>query len=172
MTVVGTSSNYVEARSADYQQFRERAVDIEALRAYRLGRVQQLLRENDCDAALLTNPVNIRYATNTRNMTVWTLHNIARYCVVPAQGRPVLFEFPNYNCLENAAGAPGLREVRLATLHSFSDAGRNAETVSRRWAAEIAGLVREMTGRSGRRLGVDRLDILGIRALEREGFVP
>src|SRR5215472_2525577 len=29
-----------------------------------------------------------------------------------------------------------------------------------------------MTGRSGRRLGVDRLDILGIRALEREGFVP
>ena len=54
-------------------------IDIEALRAYRYRRVQQQLVENDCAAVLLSDPVNIRYATDARNMTVWTLHNQGRY---------------------------------------------------------------------------------------------
>ena len=74
-------------------------IDLNALRSYRYGRVQQQLIENDVAAALLANPVNIRYAIDSRNMAVWTLHNQARYCVVPAEGPPVLFEYANNNCL-------------------------------------------------------------------------
>ena len=73
--------------------------------------------------ALLSNPVNIRYATDARNMTVWLLHSMGRYCFVPAEGRAVLFEFPNRNCETLAAGLPGIAEVRPAKVHSFFDSG-------------------------------------------------
>ena len=49
-----------------------------AARAYRLQRVRQRLLAEDCAAILLYDPVNIRYATDTSNMQVWTLHNFAR----------------------------------------------------------------------------------------------
>ena len=35
-------------------------IDLDALRTYRYARVQRLLRENNCAAALLINPINIR----------------------------------------------------------------------------------------------------------------
>ena len=105
--------------------------DLAKLRAYRLARVQALLRESDCVGALLSNPINIRYATDARNMTVWLLHTMGRYCWVPVEGRAILFEFPNRNCLGLAAGLPGIAEVRLAKVHSFFDAGEHAAQVSR-----------------------------------------
>ena len=74
-------------------------IDLAALRGYRYARVQEQLRAHDCAAALLYNPINIRYATDSRNMTVWMLHNMGRYCVVPAVGHAVLFEYANRNCI-------------------------------------------------------------------------
>ncbi|WP_428120133.1 aminopeptidase P family N-terminal domain-containing protein [Candidatus Poriferisodalis sp.] len=44
--------------------------DRPALRRYRLERVREQLRSADCDAALLYDPVNIRYATDTTNMSL------------------------------------------------------------------------------------------------------
>jgi hypothetical protein len=45
-------------------------IDLNELRSYRYRRVQQQLIENHCAAALLGNPITIRYATKSRNMTV------------------------------------------------------------------------------------------------------
>jgi Xaa-Pro aminopeptidase len=73
-------------------------VDMRALRTYRLGRLQAELRRHDYAAALLFDPINLRYATGSRNMAVWLLHNPARYCLVPAEGKVVLFEYGNPNC--------------------------------------------------------------------------
>jgi Xaa-Pro aminopeptidase len=146
------------------------SVNVAALRTYRYSRAQRLLRENDCAAALLSDPVNIRYATDSRNMMVWTLHNQARYCVVPAEGRAVLFEYANNNCLVAQAKLPAISERRPARIHAFFDVGEHAEVVSRQWAAEIADLVRAMVGQGRHRLAVDRCDLLGFRALEGAGF--
>ena len=132
------------------------AIDLNTLRAYRYGRVQQLLRENDCAAALLSNPINIRYATDSRNMTVWLLHNMGRYCLVPAQGRAVLFEYANQNCLANHPPLPAIGAVRPATIHAFFDVAEHAEAVSRRWAAEIRDLVMALIGPGVQRLALDR----------------
>ena len=33
-------------------------------------------------AVRIARPVNLRYATGTRNMQVWTMHNIVRYALV------------------------------------------------------------------------------------------
>jgi Xaa-Pro aminopeptidase len=146
-------------------------VDLQALRSYRYARVQQALRDNDCAAAVLYNPINIRYATDSRNMTVWMLHNMGRYCVVPADGRAVLFEYANQNCMSLAAGLPAIGEVRMGTIHAFFDAGAHAEAVSRRWAAGIADVVRTTMGEGAQRIAVDRVDIHGAAALREQGFM-
>jgi len=146
------------------------SVNLAALRAYRYGRVQQLLRENDCSAALLSDPVNIRYATDSRNMIVWTLHNQARYCVVPASGRSVLFEYANNNCLIGQLDLPAVAERRPSRIHAFFDVGEHAVAVSKLWASEVADVVRAMAGSGRHRLAVDRCDLHGFRALEGAGF--
>ncbi len=42
------------------------------VRDYRLHRVQEQLQKAGCPAILLYDPVNIRYATDTSNMQIWT----------------------------------------------------------------------------------------------------
>jgi Xaa-Pro aminopeptidase len=140
-------------------------IDLEALRTYRYQRVQEQLRLNNCAAALLYNPINIRYATDSRNMTVWMLHNMGRYCVVPAVGRAVLFEYANRNCMAQAGQLPAIGEVRPALIHAFFDVAEHAVPVSLRWAAEIHDVVRSLMGPGRHRLAVDRGDVNGFEAL-------
>ena len=145
-------------------------VDLAALRNYRYARVQQLLRENGCAAALLINPINIRYATDTRNMTVWLLHNMGRYCIVPAEGPAVLFEYANKNAILGIPRSPLVADVRLGSIHSFFDSAEHAATVSRRWAAEIFDVVTQRMGRDNLKLAIDRADLVGTEALRGAGF--
>jgi Xaa-Pro dipeptidase len=145
-------------------------IDSDALRSYRYGRVQRLLKENDCAAALLINPINIRYATDSRNMTVWLLHNMGRYCIVPAEGRAVLFEYANKNCLSNHVPSAVIAEVRPVTIHSFFDAAEHAEATSHRWAAELKDVVDRLMGAGPHRLAIDRADLRGVDALRNQGF--
>ena len=44
------------------------------------------LKAHDYAACLLYNPLNIRYATGTRNMQVYSLHASERYAFVLAEG--------------------------------------------------------------------------------------
>jgi hypothetical protein len=60
---------------------------LERARAYRLSRISKGLIETNCAAALLYDPVNIRYALDSPNMQVWSLHNPDRYALVFAEGR-------------------------------------------------------------------------------------
>jgi len=56
-------------------------------------RTQAALRENALAAALLFDAYNIRYVTGRTVMTVWTLHAMDRYVLVPAEGKPSLWEY-------------------------------------------------------------------------------
>ena len=56
-------------------------------------------------------------------------------------------------------------EIRPGTSYVYFYAGSRAAEIADRWADEIAALVAEH-GRGDRRLAVDRLDLLGVRALE------
>ena len=51
---------------------------LQRARLYRLGRIRKLLRQHDCAAALLYDPVNIRYALDSSDMQVRTLHDPMR----------------------------------------------------------------------------------------------
>ncbi len=142
------------------------AVDLPALRAYRLGRVRELLAENDFAGIVLFDPVNIRYATDASNMQVWCLHNPARYVYIPAQGPVTLFEFKGCEHLWDEL--PTIDEVRPATSWFFFTAGSRIDEKARIWAAELSDLMAAHGG-NNRRLAHDRLDPAGALALGAKG---
>jgi Xaa-Pro dipeptidase len=128
--------------------------DLTRLRSYRLARLQAELAKLDVTGALLADPINIRYATDIRNMQVWSLHSLVRYAFVPTQGKSIAFEYPGSEHL--AAGLETVSEVRPA-LPRFSagqhrDARGEADAQAREWAREIADLA-ERTG--GWRIAID-----------------
>ena len=144
--------------------FHDSAVDRVALRQWRLGRVRAQMKRVDVAGILLTDPVNIRYATDTSNMQVWTLHNTARYCFIATEGPVILFDFSG--CEHLSVGNEVLTEIRPATPFFFFGAGSEAEPRARRWGNEIAELI-DAHGGGNRRLAVDTLEPLGVHELER-----
>ena len=96
-------------------------IDLVAVRAYRLGRVRARMRHDGVAALILSDPVNIRYATGARNMQVFSQRNTpARFLVVTAY-RTVLFEFTG--CAHLADGLETIDEVRPALTASYVAAG-------------------------------------------------
>jgi Xaa-Pro aminopeptidase len=145
----------------------EAQVDMRQLRAYRLERVRAELKARDYAGCLLFDPINIRYATGSRNMVVWTLHNAARYCFIPTEGPIVLFDF--HNCEHLSDGLETIAEVRPARAWYYFAAGPRLGEKARRWAAEVAELVRAHGG-GNRRLALDHCNPAGQAALHELGI--
>ena len=137
------------------------------VRAYRLERVRQSLAQSDLAAAVLFDPVNIRYATGSRNMQVWTMHNLCRYVFVAADGPVVLFELPN--CFHLAKDLETVDELRPPRSWDYLVVGQRAEEMARAWAEDIAELMRSQGGGS-RRIAIDRADWHAGAALTALGF--
>ena len=145
----------------------EAQVDMRQLRAYRLGRVRAGLRAHDYAGCVLFDPINIRYAVGARNMTVWTMHNAARYCFIPTEGPIVLFDF--HNCEHLSAGLETVDEARPACAWYYFSAGPRCAEKAGRWADEIADLVAAHGG-GNKRLAMDHCDPLGAAALAGHGI--
>ena len=61
-------------------------IDLIAVRANRLGRVRAEMAKRDIAAVILSDPINIRYATGTRNMQVFSMRNTpSRYLLLTAE---------------------------------------------------------------------------------------
>ncbi|XVN16281.1 hypothetical protein QZH47_10135 [Pseudomonas corrugata] len=88
------------------------------LRTYRLQRLVDQLVARDLGGILLFDPLNIRYATDTTNMQLWTTHNPARACFVAASGHVVLWDF--HGCDHLSAHLPLVTELRSGASFSFS----------------------------------------------------
>ena len=141
--------------------------DLPAIRRYRLDRVRAALRAADIDGVVLHDPLNLKYATDTTNMPIWTMHNDVRYAWVPAEGEVVVFEFSHGEFL--SAHAEVVDEIRPGTSFLPFYAGSRTEEIAGRFADEIVDLVRR-DGRTGdRRVGIDTIGLEGLRALEARG---
>jgi Xaa-Pro aminopeptidase len=119
----------------------------------------------DIGVMVLTNPVNIRYATDVSVMPIWTANNLARYAVVPVVGKPVLFEYGK--ALFHATALwPDSRPAQ-PWQHRFSQ--HLAIPAARAWADNI----KELMGRWGvanTKVAVDILDAYGFQALQSAGL--
>jgi len=135
------------------------------IQAYRAGQVRRRLLEADCPAIVLFDPVHIRYATGTRNMQVWTMHNICRYAVLFASGDIVLFELPSSAHLSRDQ----VDDIRPALTTDFMAVGNRGEEMGRRWAESMISLLREK-GIQQNRLAIDRADLTLVLASQRQSL--
>ena len=142
------------------------SIDEPAIRVWRAERIRQELHRQDFEAVLVVDPVNLRYATGTRNMQVWTMHNIVRYALVFAHGPTVLFDLATGRHL--SAGLESVSEVRTSIAFDYMLVAGNAQAMAGRWAAQIHEALREH-GCVADALAVDRADTLMIRSLEALG---
>lgn len=144
------------------------ATVLEAARAYRLGRLRGQMAEAGCDGMLLYDPVNIRYAFDITNMQVWTAHNAVRYALILRDGPATMFEFKGAFHLCDAN--PAIDEVRPAIAWIYLSAGDLGRQRVEVWADEIADLLAAHCGAKPR-LAVDKVEPMGVWALEKRGVV-
>lgn len=69
----------------------EQRIDFVAMRNYKIERIQAQLVEKELGAMLCFDPDNVRYATSTA-IGEWSRDKFVRWCVVPREGEPYLFE--------------------------------------------------------------------------------
>lgn len=143
------------------------APDLPRMRKYRLERIRAELRRRGYAGALLYDPVNIRYATDSTNMQLWVAHNPTRHCFVATEGPVVLFDYFSCEHLSDHSGV--VDEVRPAVSWMYLYGGEITEMKVRRWAAGIAELVREHGG-GNNRIAVDHLDHEGVEELSQLGI--
>ena len=139
---------------------------LDCARAYRLQRFRDEMARQDVAGLLLYDPVNIRYAFDCSNMSIWTAHNPIRYALVLNGGPGIMFEFKGCEHLND--GLPGVDEVRTAIGWMFMCAGDRAKERLVPWADEISDLI-SLYGRGNTRLGVDRLEPEGVHSLTERG---
>ena len=136
---------------------------LDRARAYRLSRMREQIAAHGYAGMLLYDPVNIRYALDSSNMAIWTMHDPVRYALIVADGPVVMFE--SEGALHLSEGLPGVDEVRQATTWMFLTAGDAVKRNVEAWAGEI----REILGGPGT-LAADRLDHPGVNALAAVGI--
>jgi Xaa-Pro aminopeptidase len=130
-------------------------IDLRAVRRYRQQRVRAEMAKRNIAALILSDPVNIRYATGTRNMQVFSQRNApARYLLL-TMDRSILFEFTG--CMHLADGFETIDEVRPAMTASFVAAGPAIARRERDWAEAMAATITELVGRDAS-VGLERLN--------------
>jgi len=141
--------------------------DMTKIREYRLKRVREKLVEFDCAGILLYDPLNIRYATDSTNMSLWTSHNAARYALVMTEGPVIIFEFDAHEFLSNHN--PLITEVRHAVTYLYFTAGDKSKERVKIWVSEIVDIVKEH-GKGNKRLALDHCAPEGIHELQSNGL--
>ncbi|HEY5424836.1 MAG TPA: Xaa-Pro peptidase family protein [Ilumatobacteraceae bacterium] len=142
-------------------------IDRRKLRLDRLAKIRAELVTLDYGAALLSDPMNIRYATDTHTFNVWTLHAPGRYVFVPVDGPVVLFEYGT--CLYLATDLDSVDEVRKSVPWFYFLAGPRTMEKAELWSRDIIDLMRKHGG-ADQRLAVDRCEPWGARHLTDAGI--
>ncbi len=132
-------------------------VDLERLTAERLRRLQEAMKQHGLTALLLTDFLNIRYATNTVFMLGLRATAIQRFVLVPAEGSPLI-------CQRETARNRGT----LRRFDAYMFAMRPA-AATKDFVAQVMESLREL-GVAGERVGVDSLNLGAVQALKDSGI--
>ncbi len=136
--------------------------DLPAMRTHRLERIKAALAERDYGGVLLTDPLNIRYATDATNMQLWNTHNPFRACLVTANGHMVVWEYKGLDFLTSFN--PHVKEVRNGAGMFYFSAGDGAEKTAEEFAGSVDELMRAHAG-NNRRIAIDKIMLHGAHAI-------
>ncbi|MDE0704750.1 MAG: aminopeptidase P family N-terminal domain-containing protein, partial [Rhodospirillaceae bacterium] len=123
----------------------EAQIDVPRMRAWRLNRLREQIAIHGLDAVILAEPLSIRYATGVRNCALFQMHILAGYLFVPAGG-PVVY-FDSEPGRSTGSQLETIDEVRGDHLPlSYMFAGARQQEMARRWAAQMADLLKAHYG--------------------------
>ena len=148
------------------KRFREDEINFEKLRSYRLDRVKKELEKNNLEACILFDPVNVRYALDTLNMSIYNMHNLTRYCFIPVNGPTILYEY--FNCEKLSEDLNLIDEIRPAITWDYFSNGDQAEAQLKKWVDEIKDLSSAYF--KSKKIAIDVLNGPAVSALNKEGI--
>jgi len=154
--------NYKVSQNKFKARLYEDQIDFDRMRMYRLNRVREQLLKNDIGGCILFDPINIRYATDTRNMAVFSFHLMTRYVFIPASGPVILFEYPK--CEHIYENNCTIDEVRGVISWDFFSQGNNVYQKASEWAKTVDELMKKHSS-DNKNLAIDVCDPVGINAL-------
>jgi len=153
--------------NSSFNRFKKRLfedkIDLNQMRLYRLNRVKNQLLKNDIGACILFDPINIRYATDTRNMSIFNMHVMSRYVFIATNGPVILFEYPN--CEHISYDISTIDETRVATTWDHFSSGNNVNQNALQWSKIIDDLMKNHVSEN-KNIAIDVCDPVGINYLK------
>ena len=149
------------------KRFREDEINFNDLRSYRLNRVKKELEKNNLEACILFDPVNVRYALDTTNMSVYNMHNLTRYCFIPLNGPVILYEY--FNCEGLSSHLNLIDEVRPAITWDYFSNGDQANEQLNKWVKEVKDLTNSYS-KNSKKLAIDVINGPAVAALNKAGL--
>jgi Xaa-Pro dipeptidase len=133
-------------------------VDMERLARDRLARLQAAMQSENLAALLLTDFLNIRYATNTVMMLGLRATGVQRFALIPAAGEPLI-------CQRELSRKSQYRSLRFdAYMFAMRPPVATADFIDQ----TIDGL--KQLGATSERIGVDFLNLTAIDGLKSRGI--
>lgn len=143
-------------------------VNFERLRTERLAKLQDQMKKNNTSALLLYRGDNIRYATNTWNGT-WRI-GAFRYCLVPAEGDPLLFESVGCDLEADELNCPWLRgRLEPSISYQFNPGGGYQWGLNRQ-IEQIKSFLEKEGIKISDKIGVDEMLFGPYEAFKEAGF--
>ena len=156
-----SKSNFITKK-----RLREDEINFDKLRSYRLDRVKKELEKNNLEACILFDPVNVRYALDTVNMSVYNMHNLTRYCFIPIDGPVILYEY--FNCEGLSRHLNLINEIRPAITWDYFSNGDQAGVQLEKWINEVKDLTNSHC--KSKKLAIDVLNGPAVTALNKIGI--
>ena len=148
------------------KRLKEDEINFNRLREYRLDRVKNELIKNNLEACILFDPVNVRYALDTVNMSVYNMHNLTRYCFVPIEGPTILYEY--FNCDGLSKHLNLVDEIRPSITWDYFSNGDQSNHQLKRWINEVNDLSNKYF--KSKKIAIDVLNGPAISALNKSGI--
>jgi Xaa-Pro dipeptidase len=145
----------------------ELRIDFDRLRKERLEKAKEQLKKNDLGALLCFDPANIRYITST-HAPMWTRNKMTRYCILPKNSDPVLFEVGSLGLARKEPhGTPWLKD-RIKPAVTWGRGAIPEEVNAVKKHVETVQEVLKDHGVEDEPLGVDLLDVPLINTFNNE----
>ena len=141
----------------------EEKIDFDRMRMFRLQRIREQMENNNVGATILFDPINIRYATDARNMSMFTMHTLARFVFIPLSGPVILYDYPKSKHLSKDLCT--IDEVREVVSWDFFSSGDKVGKNAKIWSQQVDDLMRSYS-KDNKRLAIDICDPVGIQALQ------
>ena len=142
--------------------------NLDQMRRERHARLVEGINARGYGGALLFDPLNIRFATDSTNMQIWNAHNPFRACFIGADGHMVIFDFKGGPDKILSDFNPLVSEVRGGASMFYFVNGDREEDDARDFAGQIGELMEAHS--PNRRLAIDKIAISGYRAFTDRGF--